>query len=95
MFSTQVRIGIGPKIHDLYFGRNPLDTLTHSSSCCFSLEMAAHLVLYQNGFSPPYIGLNQLNGTSANARLTSSTATFIPRDTYSSIMISTVMIGYT
>ena len=42
--------------------------------------VVAHLMLYQNGFSPLYIGLNQLNGTSANARLTSSTATLIPRD---------------
>ena len=56
---------------------------------------AAHLILHQNGFSLPNTGLNQPNGTSANDRLTSSTATLIPRDTYGSIMISTVMIGYT
>ena len=48
-------------------------------------------MLYQNEFSPPDIGLNQLNGTSANPRLTSSTATLIPRETYGSIMISTIL----
>ena len=78
------------------FWKKPIGDLdTFKLMFFYLLEMAAHLILYQNGFSLPNTGLNQPNETSANDRLTSSRATLTPKVTYGSIMISTAMIGYT